>query len=102
MNKKGQALVEFIIVMPIFIMLLLAAFDIVKIVQTKMNLETTLEEIVLDDSTKIANDIIYTKDTKDNTVTYKLSLDVEVISPFITLVTDDKYRVTVERTLYDK
>ena len=37
MSKKGQALVEFIIILPVFLMLLLAVFDYVKIIQTKMD-----------------------------------------------------------------
>ncbi|MBE6148675.1 MAG: hypothetical protein E7167_04225 [Firmicutes bacterium] len=102
MNKKGQALVEFIIILPIFIMLLLAAFDMVKIMQTKMNLENTLEELILDENTILDNEINYIKDVKDNTIIYKLSIDVDIMSPFVTIVTDDKYRVTVERTLYAK
>ena len=102
MNKKGQALIEFIIVIPIFVMLLLAAFDVVKIIQTKITLETTLEDIILDESTKIDETIKYKKDINEKEVTYRLSKEINITSPFITIVTDNKYLVSVERTLYDK
>ena len=39
MNKKGQALIEFIIILPIFIMIMLAVFDYVRIYSEKSNLE---------------------------------------------------------------
>ena len=35
MNNKGQALVEFIIILPIFIMIILVVFDYARIIQTK-------------------------------------------------------------------
>lgn len=37
MNKKGQALIEFIIILPIFIMMMLAVFDCVRIYSEKVN-----------------------------------------------------------------
>ena len=102
MNKKGQALVEFIIILPIFLMLLLAAFDLVNIMQTKMKLETILEEVILDESYPLEEKIVLTTEKEDDFVKYKMSLNVDVTSPLVTLVTDNKYLVTVERTIYDK
>ena len=47
MNKKGQALIEFIIILPIFIMLMLAVFDYVRIYSEKSNLESVIEDVIL-------------------------------------------------------
>lgn len=99
MNKKGQALVEFIIIMPIFIMILLASFDLVKIFSTKIELENKIEEVI---SLEKADNLIFTKEVNDEFITYKLSKDIEITSPLVSLVTDNKYRVTIERTIYNE
>ena len=44
MNKKGQALVEFILVLPIIILLIFALFDIGRIIMAKNHLENTMSE----------------------------------------------------------
>ena len=38
-NKKGQALVEFVVIMPIFIMLLISIIDLGNIIYKKYHLE---------------------------------------------------------------
>ena len=57
MNKKGQALVEFILILPIFIFILLAIVDIGKINIMKSHLETLLKDV--DSSTNTIKDKEY-------------------------------------------
>lgn len=102
MNKKGQALVEFIIILPIFIMIMLAAFDFVKILQTRSNLESIIEEIILDEDYSLNEKYLLKTETDNNIITYKLSTDVEMVSPLVTLVTGNPYKVMVERSIYAK
>ena len=102
MNKKGQALVEFIIVMPIFIMILLAAFDFVNIIQTKMTLENAVEELIIDENIILDKDIKIQKENDSKYVKYKLSKDVNITSPFLTFVIESDYKVVVERSVYAK
>ena len=45
-NKKGQALVEFVVIMPIFIMLLISIIDLGNIIYKKYHLENDLDYIV--------------------------------------------------------
>jgi uncharacterized protein YehS (DUF1456 family) len=45
-NNKGQALVEFILIMPIFIFIVMALFDLGNIIYKKYNLEDTLDTAV--------------------------------------------------------
>lgn len=45
-NNKGQALVEFVIIMPIFIFIVLAMFDLGNIIIKKYELENNLDTIV--------------------------------------------------------
>ena len=46
LNKKGQALVEFIIILPIFIMMLLCIVDIGKIIFFQNRLEGKMEDVI--------------------------------------------------------
>ncbi|MBE6155737.1 MAG: hypothetical protein E7164_03165 [Firmicutes bacterium] len=101
MNNKGQALVEFIIIMPILIMLLLAFFDFVNVIQKKMELERIIEEVTLESNYSLSSDMSLEKVSLDNMVTYKLSSDVEMTSPLVSVLIDN-YHVTVERTIYAK
>ena len=54
MNKKGQALVEFILILPILIFILLAIVDIGKLNIMKSHLETLLKDV--DSSTNTIRD----------------------------------------------
>lgn len=45
MNKKGQALVEFVLILPILIFILLAFIDIARLMVMKNHLESVLGEI---------------------------------------------------------
>ena len=44
--KRGQALVEFVIILPIFIFLLLAIIDIGKMISTKNKLESVMSSVI--------------------------------------------------------
>ena len=101
MNKKGQALVEFIIVMPIFILILLAAFDWVKVIQVKMNLESALDEIVFNESYSLDKDMVLKKEIENDMTIYKITTNVKLSSPFVTFVVDNPYKVVVERAIYE-
>ena len=102
MNKKGQALVEFIIVLPIFILTILAVFDIVNIYQTKISLEENLDNLLLDENYEIDSNIKVEETTKEEKTTYILSKEVEVSSPFVSVVTSSPYKVVISRTVYEK
>lgn len=45
-NKKGQALVEFIIILPIFIFMVLAIIDVGKMLYSKNQMQNNLNEVV--------------------------------------------------------
>lgn len=101
MNKKGQALVEFVLILPIFIMLMLAVFDYVKIMQTRMSLEDTIENIVLSESGKLDDDIKLDIKTEEGVKTYSLSKKVDLVSPVVSAVLDKDYSVVVTRSVYE-
>ena len=101
MNKKGQALVEFIIILPVIIMILLAVFDYVKIFNTKIDLENTLDALVIDEKYKLDDTIKYEKEVNDDKTTYVIGKSINITSPFLVPLLDNNYLVQVKRVVYE-
>ena len=76
MNKKGQALVEFVLVLPILIFILLAVIDVGKLMIMKNHLETVLGTV--DKNTTEIHDQTYniTIERRDNYVYLKSCINV--------------------------
>lgn len=100
MNKKGQALIEFIIILPIFIMIMLAVFDYVRIYSEKSNLESVMEDAILSNELKDDN-ITLLKESDDEKTKYTLNKSIDIYSPVISVIIGDKYVVSVSRTIYE-
>jgi len=108
MNKKGQALVEFVIIMPIFIFIVLAMFDLGNIIIKKYELENNLDTIVnmyLENKNEEVE--FYTK-TIDSKVKYEvgetynvitLSKKVKVITPIVSQVLGKSHEISAKRTV---
>ena len=107
MNRKGQALIEFVLILPVFIFILFAIIDFGIIFSTKNSLENdsadiielykngkTLEEIKkMYDDNKI--DII------DNEEYYKFTIttSINLITPGLNRILGNPYIVNVERVV---
>lgn len=100
MNKKGQALIEFIIILPIFIMLMLAVFDYVRIYSEKSNLESVIEDVILSNELNDDN-ITVLKETDDEKTKYTLNKSIDIYSPVISVIIGNKYVVSVSRVIYE-
>lgn len=100
MNKKGQALIEFIIILPIFIMLMLAVFDYVRIYSEKSNLESVIEDVILSNELNDDN-ITILKETDDEKTKYTLNKSIDIYSPVISVIIGNKYVVSVSRVIYE-
>ena len=100
MNKKGQALIEFIIILPIFIMLMLAVFDYVRIYSEKSNLESVIEDAILSNELNDDN-ITVLKETDDEKTKYILNKSIDIYSPVISVIIGNKYVVSVSRVIYE-
>ena len=101
-NRKGQALIEFILVLPIFLMLILAVFDYVKIMQTKYKLESIMEDVILDNNTNLDNNIILNIEINSNIITYKLNENIDITSPILSVILKNPYNVEITRSIYEK
>ena len=100
MNKKGQALVEFILIIPIIVILLLAAFDWVRILQSKTEMEDMLDTYINENIED--NSYTYTTTKEDNYNVYTINSNIEIYSPVLVPVLGSKYNIEVERKIYAK
>ena len=110
MNRKGQALIEFILILPIFLMILFVIVDFGFIFTSKNNLENYSSDIVEmirngEDINKISSmyndiNIEIEKDDSNNYYTINLTKEVNLVTPGINRVLDDPYIITIKRVVY--
>ncbi len=100
MNKKGQALVEFLIIIPLFVMLFLAVFDYARIMQTKFDMETRLEDVILNDQ-NFDDEMVLNINFEEGKKTYELSKEITIYSPVLSVFMGLNYEIKVERTIYE-
>lgn len=117
-NKKAQALIEFVLILPILIMILFAIIDFGNIFVTKSDLENKIDDAyqVLKESTDtltLYEDIeqVVNKDKKGKVkvtlefndklglITISLSKDIKTITPGLNLIIGYPYKVKTERVI---
>jgi len=114
MKNKGQALVEFIIILPILIIIMLGIIDFCMLFSKKNNLENTLDDVVMiwkESSTKESVDN-FLKDIDENitfeyvkgedTIRLILKEKYEVITPGLNKILSNPYIVKVSRVIYNE
>lgn len=108
MNRKGQALVEFVLILPVFIYLVFASLDVGRVILCKNHLEgimndvsmmvkeekniDEIKEFIKDDSYKIDISITY-----DKYANVKLNTKLNLVTPGIKRVISEN--VVVERSV---
>lgn len=112
--KKGQALVEFIIIFPILIFLILIMIDFGLIIYKKNVLENYLNEAILiykenrDENEsneyieKIDEDILYEWEKDGEYKRLTLVLDYQVLTPGLNLFFDNNLEIKANRVIYDE
>ena len=111
-NKKGQALVEFVIILPIFVFMVLTVIDIGKIIFFRNELENEMSDVIdlyrnqksyeeiLSDLELQNSDIeLQILNTDNETLTFYLSRNVEIITPGFNLILSNPYPVEVKRVI---
>ena len=109
MNNKGQALVEFILILPVFILILFVIIDFGMIVSTKSSLENQSIDIVgifkhgrsIEDIKKIYKDVDIDIQKENDYFKVIINSSVDIITPGLNRVLDDPYVVSVERLVYN-
>lgn len=117
-NNKAQALVEFVLILPVFIMFLFAIIDFGNIYISKSSLESKLNEayeVVKNskDETKLNSEIEkkvntnsdrkvnveLTFDDKKEYLNIKLTSNIKTITPGLNLIFGNPYKVSAERVV---
>ena len=106
MNRKGQALVEFVLILPVFIFILFVIVDFGNILSNKNKLEYVSADIV--DMYKNGDNVSTIKDSfsdinidisnyRDKYTKIVIKKNVNVITPGLNRIIGNKYMVEVER-----
>jgi len=90
MNRKGQALVEFVLILPIFILMLFAIVDFGMILSKKNNIDD-IKNLYPKVKINISSDDKYTK--------IIISDDVDIMTPGLNRILGNPYNIKVERTI---
>ena len=109
MNKKGQALVEFILVLPILLLIIISMIDIGNIFLKKFDLNNDLETVATlyenGDMTNLNNyleeeNINLSENSKDDMITLTLSQKVSISTPVIKQVLGNDYEIKTSKTIF--
>lgn len=109
MNKKGQALIEFILIMPIFMILIMSLIDVGNIYIKKYELNKDLQVIETlyqnNDSQKIAlytsnNDLTLEEKLENDLITITLKKQVKINAPFLSNILGKSYTIEANETFY--
>ena len=107
MNRKGQALVEFVLILPLFILMLFAIVDFGFIFNKKSEMENMSVDIInligngksIDEISKIYSDVVIDEEYGNDFIKIKLSKEVNIMTPGLNLILGDPYKVEVERII---
>lgn len=110
-NNKGQALVEFVIVVPILIFIIMALIDFSTIATKKLQLENNLNDVVTLYQNKKFDEINilstnekfnFSYKTNSNTTIITLTRNIKIMTPFLNLALGNNYNLEVKRTIYEE
>ena len=110
MNKKGQALVEFILILPVLLLIAMAMIDVGNIFLKKYDLNKDLEtvtELYKSNDTKklgvyLANENLTLEDeSKNGMITLTLKKNVEISAPGLTNILGKNYEIKTTKTIYE-
>ena len=107
-NTKGQALLEFILILPILLILTIGVFDLFNIQNKKYDLENDLDyitELYMNNNEDEINtylnknDITLEKNINGEFIEIKLTKKVKLITPLLNKVLDNPTIISVKRSV---
>ena len=111
MKNKGQALIEFVLILPVVLLLLFGAIDVARVINVKSELENKISDVVtiyevnksVDEVRQTLDDSV-TLDLKNdgNYTTLTLEKKVKPITPGIIKLSEKFFDVTVSRVIRDE
>ena len=108
-NNKGQALVEFVIVLPIFLLLIMCVIDFGNIISKKYLLLNDIDVISDMYKNEKYDEIKVYVAEKNEKISYSnnndlfnisLSKEVKITSPLLNIVFGKIYEINVEKSIY--
>ncbi len=113
LNKKAQALVEFVLILPVLIMLIFAVIDFGRIFVSQNQLETLLGKVNNISKDNINYDSIYNEISDHSDMAFNLSLDygedgyltikleqqLDIITPGLNIFLPNPYTVNAIRVI---
>lgn len=108
MNRKGQALIEFVLILPVLILILFIIFDFGNIFYSKYELQNQSMEIVrlvkdekrIEDITDIYIELNIEINTyKEDYKKITLTKEIDIITPLLDNILGDPYLIKVERII---
>ena len=111
MNKRGQALIEFVLVLPVLLLIIFAFIDFGRIILCKNHLEGVMSNVIsLQQEGKDVN--AFLKKDREYKITYKinngeyqkiiLETNLNLITPGLNRVLKNPYLVSVERSVINE
>jgi len=109
MNKKGQALVEFILILPVILMVFMALIDIGSIFIQKIDLNNsmnTVSDLYKNGDKKelmayvAKENLKYDESVTNDMVTLTLKKNIDVSAPILSNVLGKKYTIDTSKVIY--
>lgn len=108
-NNKGQALIEFVLILPVLILVIISMIDFGNIIVKKYDLENDIDNIsTLYKEGKNIDGYLNSKNlsisykNEDDFVTITLSKEINIISPVLVPIFGSKYEVSVEKSVINE
>ncbi|MDD2489998.1 MAG: pilus assembly protein [Bacilli bacterium] len=115
MSNKGQALLEFILILPVFLMLFIGIIDFGRIIYEKnklenvmgdvidmINLNYPISEIDTELKTNYNKNINLKINTNNNKKTIKLNTDIDLYMLGLDLVLPDPFPIKTSRVIHNE
>ena len=109
MNKRGQALIEFVLIVPVILLVLVSLVDIGNIFLKKYNLTNTLETISqMYEAGKekeakayaALEDVEISESRTDDMIKISISKDIDISAPVMNKILGKTYTIKDEKTIY--
>lgn len=110
-DNKGQALVEFLLIIPVLMLIVLAFIDVGNIITSKYRLEGQISTIVTLYENNSRNDIErFVKNNKlsisynsyDNYTTISITKNVSIITPILNNILGKNITIETKRMIYNE
>ncbi len=110
-NSKGQALVEFVIILPIIIMILFVVIDFAFVFYNKNSLEGVMDNVSIyqqngksyDEINKLLDsDTVMKYNYQGDKLEIVLTKKVNLITPFASSFFENPYKITTKRVLFNE